>query len=130
MMAEKISTGFAVMAIAAIISCSVPIATFDGQYVGTPIAINAGMFNGHPCPTRLREVTLLVVNDNVTLLANPDTHLIFSGLVTDGGVVAISGRNDRGAGGMSLTGVIANGQFDGRTSGLACNAEMHLKRIS
>ena len=49
--------------------------------------------------------------------------------VADDGAVAISGQNDFG-GGMSLSGVIANGEFDGRTSGLACNAELKLKRTS
>jgi hypothetical protein len=82
-----------------------------------------------PCPTNLRPVTMIVANQNVTFPLNPNTHLIFSGPVTDDGAVAISGRNDRGSQSMSLVGAIANGQFDGRTGGLACNAEMHLKRI-
>jgi hypothetical protein len=129
-MAGKVSAGFGVTSIAAIVSCSSPITTFDGQYVGTPVATNAGIFNGAPCSTHLGPVTLLIVNDNVTLLVNPDAHLVFNGPVTDGGAVAISGRNDRGSSGMSLSGVIANGQFDGRTSGLACHAEMHLKKIN
>jgi hypothetical protein len=101
---------------------------FDGQYVGAPIATNAGMFNGRPCPQgRLRPVTLLVVNGNVTLLYNPNNHMTFSGPVADDGAVAISGQNDLG-GRAILSGVLANGEFDGRTSGLACNAELKLKR--
>jgi hypothetical protein len=69
--AAKVSVCFGVTSIAAIVSCSAPITTFDGQYVGTPVAINAGIFNGAPCPTHLRQLTLLIVNDNVTLLLNP-----------------------------------------------------------
>ena len=104
---------------------------FDGRYVGTLIATNAGIFVRRPCPQgRLGLVTLVVANSNVTLLYNPNAHLVFSGRVSDDGVVAISGQNDRGDQGMSLSGVIANGEFAGRTSGLACNAEMRLERTS
>jgi hypothetical protein len=124
----------AITIVAAMVSCSapatrLPIATFDGQYVGKPIPTNVGFLNGVPCPTNLAPVTIIVANQNVTLLFNPNTHLIFSGPASDDGAVAISGRNDQGSRGMSLVGVIANGQFDGRTGGLTCNAEMHLKRI-
>jgi hypothetical protein len=63
------------------------------------------------------------------LVYNPHTHLIFSGPVTEGGAFELPGRNDSGDLGMYLAGVIANGQFDGSTFGLACNAKMHLTRI-
>jgi hypothetical protein len=127
--AGKVAAAVALASIAAIVSCAIPSSTFNGQYVGAPIATNAGSFRGRPCPQgRLAPVTLLVVNNNVTLLYNPDTHLIFSGPVGNDGAVAISGQNDLGGRGMALNGVIANGEFEGRTSGLACNAEMHLKR--
>lgn len=102
--------------------------TFDGQYVGVPIATNAGVFNGRPCGQgRLRPVTLLVVNGNVTMRYNSINHLTFSGPVSDDGAVAISGQTDFGPAGI-LSGVLANGEFDGRTSGLSCNSELKLKR--
>jgi hypothetical protein len=104
--------------------------TIDGQYVGTAIATNAGSLEGRPCPQgRLGHVTLKIANNRATLVYNPDTHLIFSGPVTEGGDVQLPGRNDSGTPGMYLAGVIANGQFDGSTFGLACNADMHLTRI-
>jgi hypothetical protein len=130
-MAGRVVAAVAVASIAAIASCTALAATFDGQYIGTRIATNTGWIRGRLCPQGdLSPVTLEVENNNATLVYNRSAHLIFRGPVTAGGSVAIPGRNDFGARGMSLNGVIANGQFDGRTSGLACNAEMHLKRIS
>jgi hypothetical protein len=72
---------------------------------------------------RLRPVTLEIANNRATLVYNRYTHLIFSGPVTQGGAVELPGRNDYGKPGMYLAGVIANGQFDGSTFGLACNAK-------
>ncbi|MFZ0207926.1 MAG: hypothetical protein WAL59_17790, partial [Roseiarcus sp.] len=75
------------------------------------------------------QFTLEIANNRATLVVNPNTHLIFSGPVTKEGAVALPGHNDSGAPDTYLTGVIAYGQFNGSTSGLACNAEMHLTRI-
>jgi hypothetical protein len=104
--------------------------TIDGQYVGTPIQTNAGTLpNGRPClPGPIYPVTLEIMNNHARLVYNPDTRLIFSGPVTEGRAVRLPGRNDSGPGAY-LAGVIANGQFDGSTFGLACNADMHLTRI-
>ena len=130
-MAVNAAVGVAVASLAVIASCAPSAATFDGEYIGMPIATKAGWLRGRPClQGRLSPVELDVANNNATLVYNPGTHLIFSGPVAAGGAVAIPGHNDRGSPGMSLNGVIANGQFDGSTSGLACNAQMHLTRIS
>ncbi len=131
-----IASAVAVASIATIVSCAAPTGTWDGQYVGTPIATDAIAERdwplgrqGSPCSQHLTPLTLEVVNGNATLVVNRRTNLVFSGPVGEGGAVAIPGRSDFGGRGMALNGAIANGQFDGRTAGLACNAEMHLKRI-
>ena len=132
---RKGAVGFALTSFVTILSCAAPIKTpdqkFDGQYVGTPIATNAGTFMERPCRQGpVRQVTLVVVNGNATLLYNADAHLTFTGPVSHDGVVAIAGQNDRGDRGMSLSGVITDSEFNGRTAGLACNSEMRLERTS
>jgi hypothetical protein len=129
--ARMLAAEVAVASLAAVVPSAASTATFEGEYVGMPIATNAGRLGGRPCPQgRLRPVELDVANNTATLVYNRNTHLIFSGPITAGGAVVIPGRNDFGAAGMSLNGVNANGQFDGSTFGLACNAELQLTRIS
>jgi len=101
---------------------------YDGRYSGTLTPTNAGVFNGVSCSNQQTSATMTIQQGNITLLLNPSTNLIFVGAVSDDGMVMISGRNDRGSAGMSLSGRVANGQFDGRTAGLTCNSELHLRK--